>query len=439
MADADAELRVGMQNGHVREESYLDLLFCLAYLEANISCTGPAIELYLDLLAALLSLRSSKGHGWIDEALHEHSESQAKAALSWICHSGGTQLQRVHPEDIKPFGADPELLASLEAAEHPMHLYSVNKMLPQREACFQKLKRAHGSTFAFHGSPAANWSSILRHGLRNLSSTSRMAHGSLHGAGVYLTPDAALALNYSYVSESAAYRDKKASPIGLPCPEYLRIVGLCEVVEVPAPGLSCGNGKIWVANQDGIVAVRLIFVLPAGRALPNAQLAQVLGNSLDTMKRFLQLEESTEVPELAVPRSWPASKSSLPVMSVSIPTFVQQSSHSQRPFWVFCIHTQCHSDSTADEDKEVWRVEILRRYSQFQALRNRIGDGPRAPFPGKQSLLKATVGLSRDRLETRRQELEQWLREVVSVARHGLMREELTAEFRAFLGAWRSR
>ena len=48
---------------------------------------------------------------------------------------------------------------------------------------FAQLKEAHGSQYAFHGSPLWNWHSILRSSLRNLSNTELMTTGAAYGAG----------------------------------------------------------------------------------------------------------------------------------------------------------------------------------------------------------------------------------------------------------------
>ncbi|MCO5569453.1 hypothetical protein L7F22_023165 [Adiantum nelumboides] len=57
---------------------------------------------------------------------------------------------------------------------------------PEREAYFKSRRlQKGGSFFAFHGSSADNWYSILRNGLRCLSNTSFMTAGASYGSGIY--------------------------------------------------------------------------------------------------------------------------------------------------------------------------------------------------------------------------------------------------------------
>jgi poly [ADP-ribose] polymerase 6/8 len=50
------------------------------------------------------------------------------------------------------------------------HQYMFLSSPPEKESKFQELKKKKGSFWAFHGSPFANWHSILRVGLKNYSS-----------------------------------------------------------------------------------------------------------------------------------------------------------------------------------------------------------------------------------------------------------------------------
>lgn len=68
---------------------------------------------------------------------------------------------------------------------------------PERAANFKALKQQYGIKEGYHGSPTANWHSILRYQLRNFSGTCRQAHGQVHGSGVYLAPNKYTARGYS--------------------------------------------------------------------------------------------------------------------------------------------------------------------------------------------------------------------------------------------------
>jgi len=77
------------------------------------------------------------------------------------------------------------------------HQYLLLSAPPEKENIFQELKKKHGSCFAFHGSSAENWHSILRRGLINASGTKLQVNGSAYGAGIYLSPEAATSFGYS--------------------------------------------------------------------------------------------------------------------------------------------------------------------------------------------------------------------------------------------------
>merc|ERR1712039_869686 len=85
---------------------------------------------------------------------------------------------------------------------------------------------------------------------------------------------------------------------------------------------------------------------------------------------------------------------------------------------------------------QIVQVCVERRYSEFLALRDRVGDGPRATFPDKQAVTATLLGLSEPALEARRLALEVWLRQIVAAARRGFLQENLLPELVAFTGTW---
>jgi len=409
----------------VTDDGCLDLLFCLALLEANTARgeQAPVLNLYLDLLNSLRELRDTSGDGWTTASTSERLGEQALAALSWIRQSCRSELHALGPLAINDVDSSPLL-------------FWVASGPTERERHFQELKGKHGSTFAFHGSAPGNWASILRHGLRSLSGTSRQAHGAVHGDGVYLSTQASIAAPYAgFQTMLAGCKGRTDSKTTLLDPFALRILALCEVVVVPAPGLN-RKDNIWVASQDGIVAVRLLIVFPQG-AMPRGT-APSIEKLLEKLPSR-HLGSPDDISQLAVPRTM-AAPPSFPVISVAIPKFIRQGGQSRGSYWAFCIQARCAGESAALAQSVLEGSEgIWRRYSQFELLRDRIGHGPRAPFPAKLAVRSSFFGLNQDQLETRRKELEHWLREVISVAGHGLLREELCPELCAFLGAWVTR
>lgn len=76
---------------------------------------------------------------------------------------------------------------------------------PEREYMFQELSRKNnncGSIFAWHGSPIANWHTILRTGLKNMSNTKNMRNGAVYGNGIYLAPNSGTSYWYCEPSRS---------------------------------------------------------------------------------------------------------------------------------------------------------------------------------------------------------------------------------------------
>lgn len=70
----------------------------------------------------------------------------------------------------------------------------------EKQRRFDERKASKGTIFAFHGSRLENWHSILRIGMKNMSGTSGMLNGNVHGNGkpcTYFAYDASVSLDYS--------------------------------------------------------------------------------------------------------------------------------------------------------------------------------------------------------------------------------------------------
>ncbi|GJP50144.1 hypothetical protein CLOM_g9281 [Closterium sp. NIES-68] len=78
---------------------------------------------------------------------------------------------------------------------------------------FDDLAHRHGSIVAFHGTSAENMHGILRCGLLNLSRTALQRNGSMHGEGIYLSTDPAVAFTFSQTGDAThALPSSAASP-----------------------------------------------------------------------------------------------------------------------------------------------------------------------------------------------------------------------------------
>jgi hypothetical protein len=261
-----------------------------------------------------------------------------------------------------------------------------------------------------------------------------MSHGAVHGDGVYLSPDSSVAAVYSRLSGLGAKLISGNGNSKLQKPEELRILALCEVVQVPSPGLkhveglntrTYGKAPIWVAAQDGIVAVRLLIVFPQGVKckLPSADdLAKELASSLpERCKHDAAGVDMFDRPRIA--------NCGFAVASVKVTSFKWCDIDSKQKHVSFFVESQC-GEKSGGQVAGVWR-----RYSQFEKLRDRIGYGPRAPFPEKWRF-RSLFGLQDDKLEIRQRALNKWLKELASVAYHGLLRAEVFPELYAFFGNW---
>eukprot|EP00659_Diplonema_papillatum_P014297 gene14297-21927_t len=91
--------------------------------------------------------------------------------FQWILRSNTSYLVHLAEKETIPSICTP-------------HQYLLLSTSPSRQEVFDRLKAAHGTTFAWHGSSMCNWHSILRNGLFNASGTSFEVHGAAFGAGV---------------------------------------------------------------------------------------------------------------------------------------------------------------------------------------------------------------------------------------------------------------
>lgn len=103
----------------------------------------------------------------------------------------------------------------------------------EREQCFDHRRAREGSIFAFHGSHACNWYSIIRNGLRCLSSTNYMSSGKAYGEGIYFSTK--MDDSCSYSSPLSGWLNGKLKDYG--------VVAICEIL----------SGQIHFVNQSYLV------------------------------------------------------------------------------------------------------------------------------------------------------------------------------------------
>eukprot|EP01012_Entosiphon_sulcatum_P005187 TRINITY_DN12241_c0_g1_i1.p1 TRINITY_DN12241_c0_g1~~TRINITY_DN12241_c0_g1_i1.p1 ORF type:complete len:196 (-),score=39.39 TRINITY_DN12241_c0_g1_i1:136-723(-) len=166
------------------------------------------------------------------------------------------------------------------------HQYLLVTSTPEKQESFSKMKKKHGTEFAFHGSPIENWHCILREGLKNATGTKLQLNGAAHGAGIYLSPTAQLSLDYAtrMVQNSKVVRravkgkpDAKDTDITQEAvserfinDSQMFCLALCEVIKSEH---TRKNGSIWVCSNAENVLTRFFFVFDDPGAMTSSSLA----------------------------------------------------------------------------------------------------------------------------------------------------------------------
>lgn len=167
---------------------------------------------------------------------------------------------------------------------------------PEREAYFESRRiQQRGSFFAFHGSSAENWYSILRNGLRCLSNTSYMSSGASYGSGIYLGGQLAVSLPYCALRGPGWSHGVLNNGVSL--------VAICEVINGSIRNEDV-NTSIHLRHLRGYsrgimvvppeyekdVAIRYIIVLKTqNSSVPVSIEGTVMSESVDLMKHHQDL------------------------------------------------------------------------------------------------------------------------------------------------------
>lgn len=175
--------------------------------------------------------------------------------LEWIINSNRSYLVQLEPaHQLQRMKAEYQFLLLMAS--------------PEKEAVFRKGKEKYGTKFAFHGSRAENWHSILRVGLRNLSGTKDQLNGNAHGNGIYFACDANVSCGYSSkqmgtVRTEARKRDAYAYIDG----SEMMCVALCEIVN---DGCIKDHNWCWTVEKEENVMTRFLFVYRTGSSVPGS-------------------------------------------------------------------------------------------------------------------------------------------------------------------------
>lgn len=173
------------------------------------------------------------------DQLHEHLYS----ILRWLILTNRAYIKSLDADEQFSFSETP-------------YQFTLVTDSPEREEAFSNLKKEEGKFFhAFHGSPACNWFSILRTGLKNLSNTRHMTTGASYGEGIYLAESSSTSEGYSKTSigwENSIFG------------KQLRCMALCEVVGERVD--KSGSG-IYVIPDEKRVSTRYLFVFPEKQSI----------------------------------------------------------------------------------------------------------------------------------------------------------------------------
>ena len=165
---------------------------------------------------------------------------------------------------------------------------------PEKEAYFTRTREAYGSFFAFHGSPAQNWYSILRNGLRSMSNTGYMSTGAAYGEGIYLATDLNTSLVYAR-STTSSWNNGTLK-------EGFQCIAICEVINgSPRQSNPAGTGILVVPREkEQNVAIRYFMVLHP-KVLASMKGFKIDGRMLsggtDLLYHYQSLRQSQEASE----------------------------------------------------------------------------------------------------------------------------------------------
>jgi ubiquitin-protein ligase len=133
--------------------------------------------------------------------------------------------------------------------------FVVTSHSPETMRIFNESKAEHGSFFAFHGSSIENWYSIIRNGLRNMSSSHMMTAGAAYGAGIYAAENMATSLGY------CGYNSGQYGHIWQHCNlDNKHIMAIIEVVNKN----EYKHGGIYVIPNDKDVIIRYLLIFSQG-------------------------------------------------------------------------------------------------------------------------------------------------------------------------------
>ncbi|XP_067932093.1 protein mono-ADP-ribosyltransferase PARP16-like isoform X2 [Watersipora subatra] len=137
--------------------------------------------------------------------------------IEWVIKSHKTKIRSAPLDQMSDLR---KLTGEQISLPDPEYLYEL-EYDESKEAAFQETRAARNLIYAYHGSKAENFYSILHHGLH-----AHVNKTSLYGEGTYLALEPTVAMGYSKPSSTGW----PESTLG----KSFSIIALCEVIEHPS-------------------------------------------------------------------------------------------------------------------------------------------------------------------------------------------------------------
>jgi len=235
-------------------------------------------DVLIEVLKKLPSIKEMTAFGSTQKQLKvrlDQIDPLCYPLLRWIVTSNRCHLKKLESHElIKEIGTEFQ--------------FELKSLPPAKERKFQEMKKKHTSFYAYHGSPFANWHSILRAGLKNQSGTGKQIHGAAYGSGVYLAPNSTLSTTYSHVEIGATpIWEKSMFVFNKTTNAYennrnLSCLALCEVINSEFKDVKSGaTTTMYVVPDENNVSTRYFFIFTANQ---NGK-PDVLANKLTLNKK----------------------------------------------------------------------------------------------------------------------------------------------------------
>ncbi|KAI0708751.1 hypothetical protein C8T65DRAFT_649990 [Cerioporus squamosus] len=182
----------------------------------------------------------------------------AWSVLRWCVASCTAHLEELQSEDdqVKNIGSDWKQFRFSVGAPDAEAKY---RQAVERAQAENPRARQYPSLYAFHGSPAKNWHSIIRHGLW----FKNVAHGRAYGDGVYFAKDGAVSTSSYSAGAQSCWRNSAS--------RVTNCVALAEIVNLPSKFKS--TNPYFVVDKTEWIICRYLMVRGSGYANPNASTA----------------------------------------------------------------------------------------------------------------------------------------------------------------------